>query len=212
MDRARVAAVALLASGCASFGSHVDPTPVDPGRLQASLSADVLLVDRGFGYDPLPAPELALRWGLVRDVDWGLAVHALGARTEGRLRILREGVFELSILPSLGLAFTPATNDDVELFMAVLGARIIGALEASASVRIVLGVRVDGSLGFSAAPEPSGAIWLAPIAGVAIDVGPATLLPELLVATPYDIGRETFLPPLVQLGFTVAWDPGGPGP
>lgn len=205
--------VALFAApGCVSYGSHLTATPTPPGISEYSVNVDGLIIDRGFGPQVLPNPEASMRWGLSRNVDFGVRVNALGAEASSRIALLRLHSYELTSVPLLGGGFVPATNEDTGLVTTTAGVMLLNGVELGAETSLVLGLRGQMRLDLNAVAveeDFSAANWSF-VPGGSLGVRfPLSrrlfLFPELVVAVPRDLERGVWKFPVFQGGVAVQW-------
>jgi hypothetical protein len=206
--RALAASLALaLCTRCASYGSHLSATPVSPGSSELSLAADVLLIDRGFGPQLLPNPEVGLRLGSSEHVDIGGRVNLGSVEANARIRVLNSRRLELTLVPGVGFGFVPATNSDAGLFnVSGLGALLTG-INLTARSQLVIGARGVATYAFpltTFSGDASGARMIYSAGGVLgfrLPLGEKSYLsPELNVLVPYDTDRAEWQFPIFQAG------------
>lgn len=216
---------ACLASGCASYGSHLSATPVRPGDNQAGLHVDAILMDRGFGPQVLPNPELGFRVGYSENVDFGGRVNATGFELNSLLRLERSEALDVALSPYLGAGFVPLTNRDTGILRAPLGARLLFGWHASREVDVVLGltgaVEAQAPL-YSLGGRPEYVRFLVSPGGSLGAVFPwgtsLRIHPELNLTAPYDpsdrgyydADSDGFQKPIVQAGIAFKWLTGSP--
>jgi len=206
----------FAAPGCISYGSHLSATPTPPGQTEYSVNADALLLDRGFGPQVLPNPEVAIRRGFTRGLDLGLRLNALGAEASSRLALLTLESYRLTAVPLLGGGFVPATNPDTELVTTTAGLVALSGLSVASRTEVVLGLRGQTRLGLNAVAvgeDFSEATWsFVPggSLGVRFPVSARLFLfPEVVVVVPYDLEGGGFEVPIVQGGIAFQWDSHG---
>ena len=200
----------LGGASCASYGSHVTATPLRPGGTELSLNADALVIDRGFGPQVLPNPELGLRWGLSPNLDLGGRLNAGGVETNLRWRFLHAPGCDVALLGGTGFGFVPATNQDSGVFNANLLGAALGSLAFGEQSQGVLGLRAVATYAFPPSAfrgEASGARMLympGGVLGVRFPVGGATyLFPDVSVLVPYDSLRQSWGFPTIQAGIAL---------
>lgn len=204
---------ALLAVGCATYGSHLTATPIAPGESELTLAADGLLIDRGFGLQPLPNPDASLRWGLADGLDLGLRAHFVGLESTARVRLVRSGAFSLAAVPGLGFAFVPVTNEDTGLFNANLLGGLLAGLGLGGGDELVLGARAIATYAFPLTAfrgDASGDKMLyrvGGVVGVRVRLSDSlSLFPDLNVFAPYDSERKDWTLPILQGGVALSFD------
>ncbi|HEX6766033.1 MAG TPA: hypothetical protein VF103_11160 [Polyangiaceae bacterium] len=205
--------VALLAvPGCVSYGSHLTAKPTPPGTSEYSVNVDGLIIDRGLGPQVLPNPEASMRWGVSRNVDFGVRVNTLGAEASSRIALLRLDSYELTSVPLLGGGFVPATNEDTGLVTTTAGVMLLNGVELGAETSLVLGLRSQMRLELNAVAveeDFSAANWsFVPggSLGVRFPLGRRLFLfPELVIAVPRDLERGVWKFPVFQGGVAVQW-------
>jgi hypothetical protein len=221
----RLCATLFLASGCVSYGSHLTATPTAPDRREYSIAADALVLDRGFGPQVLPNPEASIRWGIARELDFGLRVNAIGAEASSRIGLVQAERYRLTTVPLLGGGLVTATNQDTDLVTTTAGVVLLNGFALGSRTDLVVGLRGQARLGLNAVAvqedfaeaswsfEPGGAL------GVRFPVSERLyLFPEVVVVTPYALEGGGFKTPIVQGGVAVQWDSAGsraraqPGP
>jgi hypothetical protein len=202
----RVASLALPLSGCVSYGSHLTASPLTAGAREVSFNADALVVDRGFGAQILPNPELGYRWGLLPDLDVGGRVNAGGLEGNARWRVAR-GPVSGALVPGVGFGFVPVTNRDTGLLNAHLLLSALAGVEIARRSQLVIGARGAVTYAFPltalrGAGGESTVYWLCGgVVGYRFPVGRQSFLfPELTVLYPYDSRRHDWLFPTVQGG------------
>lgn len=217
MGERRAALVALGSAlavwGCASRGAHLSASPVAPGGRELSLAADALLVDRGFGPQLLPNPEVGLRLGLSEHADLGVRANVGSVEVNARLRALRSERLELTLVSGLGVGFVPVTNSDSGLFNAsALGALLLG-INLGQRSQLVLGPRGIATYAFPLTTfrgAASGARMIyspGGVLGFRFPLGARSyLFPELNVLAPYDTERAEWQFPSIQAGIAFQFD------
>lgn len=149
------AAALLVGSGCASYSSRLDATPLAPGASEMGLALDVLVVERGRDYIPLPLPELSYRRGIRPGIDVGGKVHLTGLEATARFLLTERSRLSLAWAAGLGLGFEPVTNNTTDLVYARAVPRFIAELRP---------------------PRPGGwPTWIATATPSLTFTGPATL-------------------------------------
>jgi hypothetical protein len=203
----------LLCFACSSYGLHLTPAPLPPGSQQLGVSFDALLIDRGFGPQLVPNPELAWRRGVGNGVDLGGRVNAGGVEANLRWRLLQHGAFTLAAVPGMSFGFVPVTNADTGLFNASALASLLGGLELAKRWQLVFGARGAATYAFPFTAfqgEAAGAkmIYLAGgVLGLRCPVGKSTfLLPDVNVLVPYDSELHEWFFPNIQGGVSLEWE------
>lgn len=200
------------ASACVSYGSHLGATPTPLGHTEYSLDVDGMLMDRGFGPQVLPNPEASVRWGLARELDFGLRVNALGGEASSRVGLLQLGRYRFTSVPLLGGGFVPATNQDTGLVTTAAGVVLLNGFTLASSTEIVVGLRGQVRLDLNAVAvqeDFSAATWsLVPggSLGVRFPVSRQLFLfPELVVLVPRSLEGQGFQTPILQGGVSIQW-------
>jgi hypothetical protein len=206
----------FLASGCVSYGSHLTATPTATGRTEYSIAADALVLDRGFGPQILPNPEASIRWGVARELDFGLRVNALGAEASSRIGLVHAERYRLTTLPLLGGGLVTATNQDTDLVSTTAGLVLLNGFVLGSRTDLVVGLRGQARLGLNAVAvkedfaeanwsfAPGGSI------GARFPVSERFFLfPEVVVVMPYDLEQGVFDTAILQGGVAVQWASGG---
>lgn len=203
----------LLSLGCATYGSHLSATPVARGTEELSLSADALVIDRGFGPQIVPNPEVGWRHGSGDDFDVGGRVNLAGVEANARLRVLDGEWLDLAVVPGAGFGFVPATNADSGLFnLSALGALLAG-MQLHQRSQLVLGPRGIVTYAFPLTAfggDTSGAKLIYLVGGtlgVRFPVGETTwLFPDVNVLVPYDSDRKEWYFPSIQGGVALQFE------
>lgn len=203
----------LLSLGCATYGSHLSATPVARGTDELSLSADALVIDRGFGPQIVPNPEVGWRHGWGDDFDVGGRANLAGVEANGRLRVLDGEWLDLAVVPGAGFGFVPATNADSGLFnLSALGALLAG-VQLQQRSQLVLGPRGIVTYAFPLTAfggDTSGAKLIYLVGGtlgVRFPVGETTwLFPDVNVLVPYDSDRKEWYFPSIQGGVALQFE------
>lgn len=210
--RLRFFLIPLAAAGCASYGSHLTATPTARGETEYSVNVDGLVLDRGFGPQFLPNPEVAIRRGLARDLDLGLRVNALGGEASSRIGVLGLGRYRLTSVPLLGGGFVPATNQDTGLATTTAGMVLLSGITAGSRSEVVLGLRGQARLDLNAVAvqeDFDAATWrFVPggSLGMRFPVNPRLFVfPELVVVVPYELEGKGWEFPIVQVGVAIQW-------
>ena len=209
----------FAATACISHGSHLSATPTLPGQTEYSVNVDGLLLDRGFGPQLLPNPEASIRWGLSRELDFGLRVNALGAEASSRVGLVELERYRLTAVPLLGGGFVPATNQDTELVTTTAGLVALNGFRITPRTELVVGLRGQPRLGLNAVAvrEDFGAASWSFVSGGSLGVrfplsARVFLFPEAVVVVPYDLEAGVWKTPIVQAGVGVQWGPGSADP
>jgi hypothetical protein len=214
IGRLRLSLALVAAPGCVSYGSHLSATPTAPGRTEYSVNADGMVLDRGFGPQVLPNPEASIRWGLARELDFGVRVNALGAEASSRIGLLHVEKYRLTTVPLIGGGFVPATNQDTELVTTTAGMVLLSGFALGSRTQLVVGLRGQARLGLNAVAvqEDFGAALWSFVPGGSLGVRfPLSerfhLFPEVVVVVPYDLESGIWKTPILQGGVGVQWDP-----
>jgi hypothetical protein len=209
---AALGALSLLAGAgaCANYGTHLSATPTAPGNRELSLAADVLVVDRGFGPQVLPNPELGLRQGIASDLDVGARANAGSLELNARWRVVESGRLDLAVVPGVSFGFVPVTNPDSGLFNASALGSVLGGVELGERTDLVIGARGVATYAFPLTAfrgDAHGAkmIYLpGGVLGVRFPVGVKSyLFPELNLLVPYDTERHEWGFPVFQGGLAL---------
>jgi hypothetical protein len=211
---------AALLGGCASYGSHLSATPVRPGDNQAGVHADAVLMDRGFGPEVLPNPELGFRVGYSENVDFGGRVNVGGFELNSLARVQRSKHLDVAVSPYLGAGFVPATNRDTGVLRAPLGMRALFGWHASDKVDVIVGlngaVEAQAPLYAVSGQFEDVRFLVSPGCSLGSEIPWGDSLrihPELTLTAPYDPadrgpydgGPHGFQKPIVQGGFAFKW-------
>jgi hypothetical protein len=199
--------------GCATYGSHLSATPVAPGATELSVSADALILDRGFGPQIVPNPEAGWRIGVGEDLDVGGRLNLGGVEANARWRLLDGGTFDLTLVPGLGLGFVPVTNADTGLFnLNALGALLLG-VDLKRDWQLVLGTRGVAQCTFPLTTfrgdtDAAKLFYLAGgTLGLRLPLGKTTrLFPDLNILVPYDSERGEWYFPNIQAGVALTFE------
>ena len=219
MGPARAPAFALVAgalalpgaSACVSYGQHLSASPLPKSQRELSLNADVLVVDRGFGVQALPNPELGYRFGVGSDWDLGGRVNAGSLETNARWRIAR-GFADFALVPGVGFGFVPVTNADTGLFNMHLLASALAGWHVFERSQLVIGARGAVTYAFpltafrgDASGDKVYYLW-GGVLGLRFPLSQSVFLfPELNVMRPYDAQRGQWLSPTLQGGVALQW-------
>jgi hypothetical protein len=114
----RSALLLVAMSGCTSYSSRLDATPLPPGASQLGVALDVLVVERGRDHIPLPLPEMTYRRGWREGIDLGGKAHLTGIDTNVRFALLDRGRLALAWAAGLALGFEPLSNNTTDLLYA----------------------------------------------------------------------------------------------
>ena len=115
-------------TGCASYSSRLDATPLPAGAGELGVGLDVLLVERGRDYIPLPVPDFTYRRGVRPGVDVGGKAHLTGAQAGVRFAIARRDRLAVAWAADLALGYEPITNNTTDLVYARALPRLVGEL------------------------------------------------------------------------------------
>lgn len=207
-------ALALIAThaalGCASYGAHLTATPVPEGEHEWMVAADAVLLDRGFGPQVLPNPEVGLRFGLGQDIDVGGRLNSGGLELNSVMRVVDTGTLDLALVPGVAVAFVPATNPDTGVMQAsALGSLLLG-LHLSPRVELVFGARAVAAYAFPLTAlrgdASSSKMIYSPGASSGVRVRLSrtlSLMPEVNALVPYDSARRAWSFPSVQAGISL---------
>ncbi len=211
---------AALLGGCASYGSHLNATPMRPGENQAGLHVDAILMDRGFGPQVLPNPELGFRVGYSENVDFGGRLNAAGFELNSLARVQRSKHLDVALSPYLGAGFVPLTNRDTGVLRVPLGMRALFGWHASDEVDVIVGlngaVEAQAPLYVVGGHSEDLRFLLSPGCSLGSDLPWGDSLrihPELTLTAPYDPadrgpydgGSSGFQKPIVQGGIAFKW-------
>jgi len=127
---ARGALMVVALSGCASYSSRLDATPLAPGDGELGFALDMLVVERGRDHIPLPLPEVSYRRGLIPGLDIGGKAHLTGTEASVRLALAERGRVALAADAGLALGYEPVTNNTTDLVYARTLPRFIAELRA----------------------------------------------------------------------------------
>lgn len=165
----------LLGAGCLSTASHLGAAPTPPGQQAWGLALDGLVFERGREAAVLPSFQLTGRHGMEGGWDVGLRAYLLGLEVGTRHRLLAHGRLTLGAQPSLELAYTPVTNNSVELLHARVRGALVADLRLSNAWTLTLGAR----LAFGGAAPPT---WLRGYAEGAVLIAQPEALASVAVA------------------------------
>ena len=187
--------------------------PIAPGAKQlavhSSLQAGTNSISTGLGL-PVLQQDVALRFGLAKDVDFGLRLYLFGMRADVRYRFARLGPWDVAVAPALGglVVPTPSYQGGVVevvsplLFQRDLGDRWSLVLSSEARIRETFTLIQNSELGSGG----SGYMQLMAGGGARIHrhIGGVTLgLGADVLAQP---GRA--LSPAWSWGFGLSWQVG----
>lgn len=151
--RGAALAVALTAGGCVSANGFRDAEPVPPSRVEifAGAGGFVTTVESV----PTPLSSVGFRTGLSSGVDVGALLGPLQLRVDATFRLLRSGVFTLSVSPavSVGGLDLEASSDDLSPFFGA-DATLLASLALHPRARLTL--FAGPGLGFVPAREDDG--------------------------------------------------------
>ena len=205
-------ALALSLGGCASYSPHHGARLTPPHTTERTLSADALVVDRGFGPQLLGVPEFALSRGLDASWDLGGRVYPLGIEVMARHRLLAKRDYRVTLMPLVAVSQVSATNPDTSFAEVTAGGVLMHGIRLSPSLELSLGFRSQARLGLNAVAvrEDFGAARWGVLAGGSATLrwplsAHSALEPGLLVLAPYDIDRETWDFPICQGGVALSW-------
>jgi hypothetical protein len=204
-------ALAFLAlGGCTSIATMEGARPIAPGTkqlaIQTSLQAGTNSLSTGLGL-PVLQQDVALRFGLSENVDYGLRLYLFGMRADVRYRFLRLGPWDVAVAPALGGLVLPTPSYQggvVEVVSPLLFQRDLGegwslVLSSEARIRETFTLIQNSELGSGG----SGYMQLMAGGGARVHrhIGGVTLgLGGDLLAQP---GRA--LPPAWSWGFGLSW-------
>ncbi len=107
--------LAVFLSGCVGYGSRLTPYSTPPGEFEAHASADLIVVDRGVGAQPLGQAEVGLRRGLTKNFDVGARLYLVGAGVDARWTFLLRPKWALAWVFGVSGSFVPVTNRDEDI-------------------------------------------------------------------------------------------------
>ncbi len=202
------------AQACASYSPHLGAQPTGANTTEYSAAADALVLDRGFGPEIFPSPEVGVRRGLGHHWDLGLRVYVFGCELSARHRIYAGGRSRhtLTLVPLLSFSAVNATNRDTSFANASAGSLFLYGIELNPGVELTLGLREQLDLGLNAvairedfsASRP----WL--LTGVQAGLSaPLTrsisLHPGATLLWPYDLDGAGAQSPIIQGGMGATW-------
>lgn len=174
---------------------------------EVTLSADALIIDRGLGPQVVPNPEVGLRLGASKSIDFGGRVNVGGFEANARFRVWESELVELTLVPGAGFGFVPVTNADTGLFNANLLGAVLCGLNVSPRSQLVFGPRTSATYAFPLTAfrgDASGAkmiYHLGGVLGVRVPVGETTyLFPDVNLLFPYDSQTQAWYFPTIQGG------------
>jgi hypothetical protein len=207
--RGLLAALLLLAPGCASHSSRLAGRTLPPGQWRTAVALDALVFEHGRAHAVYPAPELTVRRGM--GPGWDLGGKLGGGSLEGsaRLRLVDRPEVAVALAPGLRLEFALLTNNGSDLLRSVLFDHLVVERQLSARVALVGTATAAMALASSgtvfAGVTDTTRLLLEPAVGVGLRVaiGSHTLWPEATATFPYHLGHG--LERVIgQLG--VAWE------
>ena len=198
-------------TGCLSAASHLGAAPTPPGQAAWGIALDGLVYERGRDTFVLPALQLTGRRGVEEGWDVGFRAYALGLEVGTRHRLLARGALTLGALPSVELAYTPVTNNGVELLHARLRGALMADWRLAPDWTLTLGTR----LAFGGAAPPTylrgygeGAVLLPQpeaLASLALALRPGLQLrPEAGAGVPLQMGGGA-RQPVGSGGLSLSW-------
>lgn len=211
-----VAIVFVLASGCASYTTHISPAPTPKGELRMGVNAGALSLDRGPSRQYLPSLEMTVRYGLSERVDIGGKANLLGAELNTKV-VLREGDTSIAVVPGTGLGVGALGSDTQETFYVSFGAPVLfgftfGDTQVVTGVKTLVQAASGDRVSTTTTTRRTGDLVLLPgtLLGVRFRLTDTVVLfPEVDVHVGYDVDREAWQDPVFQasIGVQFAVDP-----
>lgn len=206
------ACAGLCALGCATYNPHLTATPTLRGTTDFAVTADVLVVDRGFGPEPFAAPDVSLRRGLGGDWDLGARLFPAGAELSARHRFYDAGRYELSLVPLLAAGVVSATNTDTSFFATSAGVIGLNGFRLDERSELVLGLRSQLELGLNAVAvheDFSAARWRI-VSGLELAYAYRvsrrwSISPGVVALVPYDLEQHKASFPIIQGGLAAGF-------
>ncbi len=188
-------------------------TPVAPGEREWQVAADAVWLDRGYGPQVLPNPQLGLRFGLTPNVDIGGRLNAGSLELDSVMRVVDTSALDLALVPGVFAGFVPVTNSDTGVMQAGAVTSVLLGLHLSSRVDLVLGARGHAAYAFPLTAlrgDAAGAKMLylpGGSAGMRIRLSRSfSIMPELNVSIPYDSLRREWTFPILQGGVSLHFD------
>ena len=202
----------LCALGCATYNPHLTATPTAPGTSDWGVTADALVVDRGFGPELLAAPDVSFRRGLGDGWDLGARVFPAGAELSARHCLHDADGYVLSLVPLLAAGVVTGTNADTSFFATSAGAVALNGFRLSERGELVFGLRAQLELGLNAVAvheDFSEANWRV-VSGGQLTYAHRlsrrwSLAPGVVVLVPYDFTRSKTTFPIIQGGLSAGF-------
>jgi hypothetical protein len=193
---ARVVAltVAVGACACTSYASRASARPAPSGETKVAFAADAVVFEHGRKYAILPAPELSFRRGMSDRWDLGARLGFGAAELASTIALSDSESSALAIVPSFGLGFVPATNNDTDLLRVHGGGRLVWERQAGSRVSVAstIGTRltVAGPGTIFGGEAGDASLLIEPSVGVGLRIrsGKRIVWPEINMTLPIDTG------------------------
>jgi hypothetical protein len=110
MNRLILVVIALSVTlGCSTLATLDGARPLEPGAAQFGVGVSVQRGGTPLSYSGIPIPqvELAARFGIAPDVDFGLRAYLLGAAFDVRYRVWHRDRLHLAVAPGMAGLWIP---------------------------------------------------------------------------------------------------------
>lgn len=208
-----LASTAVASAGCATYTTHVSPTPTPKGKLELGVNAGVLSLDRGPSRQYLPSLEMTVRYGLSDRVDIGGKASFVGGELNSKVSLV-QGSTSVAILPGSGLGIGSLGSDLARTFHATFYCPVLIGF-AFGDTEIVTGpkpfVQVSSGTGPTMEMPRVGELLLSPGALFGVRfllTDDVALFPEVDVHLPYDVEMGVWMSPVFQVSLAVQFAAG----
>lgn len=192
-------------AGCAAHASRHGARVLAPGTWRTVLALDGVVFEHGRAYTVRPAPEVAVRRGMVGCWDLGGKLGAGSLEVSARFRRVAGPRLAVALVAGLRGGLAIATNNTSDLFRTTaFGHVVVERAVARRTALVVTGTAaatVADSGTLFAGTTADTRVLLEPALGLGLrrQLGGVVLWPELTVTLPYAAG-DGVEPPVLQAG------------
>jgi hypothetical protein len=194
-----LSAAALLLSGCFSYSTLHTATPVEKGKVQINLAPAAFGVGTGDGPAAIPQTEVAGRYGLGNDMDFGIKLYFLGTGFDFNWAVVNNDALAFALNPAVTFSSysAPINGETAGVTFGTALMNLLLDLKPSDMVTITVGVKpgwlyvlgsAGGQTGFGTGFAAGGMLGL----HVRLSENFA-LMPSIDVLVPVESGSQGFL-------------------
>ncbi|MCK6545994.1 hypothetical protein L6R52_09000 [Myxococcota bacterium] len=207
------ACATLLATGCASYSTHLSPRPTAKGHTDLAVVVDVASVTDSDKRIIMPQVEIGIRHGLSDRADIGGKINAqkAGGEINARILLADSDALTVGIVPGAGVGMGAFSDTDISGLVTYFALPLLMSLHFGEDFELILGPKAIAQFSVLTSKPvgeenaPGGSIVMLPGGLVAMSIKLAdtfALIPEVTVLFPKDVDRDDWNKPFIQGGLS----------